>query len=259
MLTSRIRLPLRISVRSTSLALRTARTATNAATADTATNTDRKFEKLEADLDRRPLVELAPYRPEKKTWSSASGVNPYDGSNRQYISIPNILPSDRRQEGTPEHHNYFPTSGMLDATSMIGICLRRIEHVPRAYTIFRSLLIEYNAGTKALPEADVFGKVIEGISQLGKEGEKDYLKWRSKAERIVEQWEEAFYGLPAHKLAYKAVLERNGAKVYQGWFNGLVAYVDNHLALLLSLTKDPKLHWTASQSTSRMAVSQWKI
>jgi DNA-directed RNA polymerase len=108
---------------------------------------------------------------------------------------------------------------------MISICLRRPEHVPRAYQIFKQLVEDSKTGLRTIPDAEVWGRVIEGVASLGREGQGEgvvYQKWRQRAERLVGWWEAACgtdsVGLPAG-------LGKGGLKVYQGWFEGMIKCV----------------------------------
>ena len=212
MLRTRLRLPLRLHARSYSLG--------------------QLKKQPEPEPDVVPDIKVGPLRsldkpakpvksaPPTKTWASKND-NIYTGHAQQYISIPNILPPDVQDENTPEQHTLYPTSSVLDSISMISICLRRLDHIPRAYSIFRQLLQDYNSNLKPLPDADTFGKVCEGVSRLSTLGKETDELWRNRAARLVEQWEEVHLPEQISRDEYQAALKNNGIKVYQGWFNGL--------------------------------------
>jgi hypothetical protein len=204
MLPTRIRAPLRIPQRSFISRLYTTPTNPRAAP--------------QAAL-KEPEAESASYAPfpTTRTWTSSSSSNPVNGQPRQFIALPQVLPTDAQSESTAELRTLFPSSGVIDSAAMIGICLRREDHIPRAYSIFRQLLADYASGSQPVPDAELFGKVVEGVSLLGKPSVPQSAKWRSRAERIVEQWEE-IHG----SGEYQAALQNSGIKVYQGWLSGLV-------------------------------------
>lgn len=73
-----------------------------------------------------------------------------------------------------------------------------------------------------MPDAEVWGKVIEGVARLGREVPQEGVKsamWRRRAQDLVDRWE--IY----HKTRGLNVLTgegEGGLKVYQGWFAGSV-------------------------------------
>ncbi|KAK4689779.1 hypothetical protein P7C73_g327, partial [Tremellales sp. Uapishka_1] len=159
--------------------------------------------------------------------------NPYPGRNHASLMLPSPLPPDavsaKVGEATTANAMLYPSTQLLDQLSLISICLRRPEHVPRAYQIFRRLLDESANGLRPVPESEVWGSVIEGVSRL--EGE----NWKSRAEKLVWRWEESCgspQGVPA--------LAKNGVKVYQGWFRGLISR-QSPLTPLAPYLSDPTL------------------
>lgn len=72
-----------------------------------------------------------------------------------------------------------------------------------------------------IPEAKVWAMVIEGVASLGNVHNhgSSAPKWRGRAARLVEQWGEA-HGARGSKEP--AGMDRDGLRVYQGWFNGLI-------------------------------------
>ena len=137
---------------------------------------------------------------------------------KKIVALPSLLPTDSQDQNTAAHHSLYPTSGVIDSASMIGICLRRKDHIPRAYQIFRQLMADYEAGVRGVPDADIFGRVVEGVSTLGQEGMPNYEHWRSRAERMIDQWEAVYKASNGY-----AALGSQGIKVYLGWFSGMVA------------------------------------
>ena len=149
--------------------------------------------------------------------SSRTRLSPvYDYGPRQFLSLPNILPPDAAADHTAQQHDLYPSTGVLNQTSMIGICLRRKEHIPRAYQIFRNILTDHEGGLRPCPDADIFGSVIEGLGLLGEEGSMHASLWRTRANKALQKWEELQHGQPLH-----ASLGNNGISVYRGFFSGL--------------------------------------
>lgn len=143
--------------------------------------------------------------------------------DRPMIQLPDPLPSDVSAPPTDPRSALYPTTGILDAHSMISVCLRTPEHIPRAYQIFRQLLEENRKGLTRMPDASVWGKVIEGAAKLGREvNPNDTIKsamWRRRARDLVDRWE------THHRTSGLPVLaggNEDGIKVYQGWFAGTV-------------------------------------
>lgn len=141
----------------------------------------------------------------------------YPVREQSLVNMPSPLPPDVLNSTDSLGASLYPSTGVLDSISMIAICLRRPEHIPRAYQIFNHILIESRANTsKRTPEADIWGKVIEGVASLGK----DKLKaktWLSRAEVLVARWEtmsDVPRGTPA--------LANGGIKIYQGYLSGLL-------------------------------------
>ncbi|WWC87227.1 uncharacterized protein L201_002115 [Kwoniella dendrophila CBS 6074] len=154
--------------------------------------------------------------------SSSSLGSVYPSRQHPLLHLPSPLPNDI----TPSDPNsvqstLYPPTGVIDSISMISICLRRPEHVPRAYQIFKQLLEDSASGLRRIPDAEVWSRVIEGVASLGKESEGiAFENWRKRAERLVSQWE----GVNGNFAAKEPMgLEKGGLKVYQGWFNGLIS------------------------------------
>lgn len=137
------------------------------------------------------------------------------------LNLPSPLPNDISPPPDSPQASLYPSTGVIDSISMISICLRRPEHVPRAYQIFTQLLHDSPTGRMIIPEAKVWAMVIEGVASLGNVHShgSNAPKWRGRAARLVEQWGET-HG--ARNSKEPAGLDRDGLKVYQGWFNGLI-------------------------------------
>ena len=133
----------------------------------------------------------------------------------------------------------YPSTGVLDSVSLISICLRRPEHVPRAYQIFRQLLEDSKTKTRRMPDTEIWAKVVQAMAELGaprykgeeggggprgmeaqrRKAEEEAAKWRDRTRGVVDAWEAAF------RLSGQGVVagrEKEGIKVYQGWFAGML-------------------------------------
>ena len=143
----------------------------------------------------------------------------YPTRNSPLIHIPQPLPADVMHAADYATANIYPTAGVLDSISMIAICLRRREHIPRAFQIFQQILLSAKGSPHRLPEAEIWARVIEGIASLGelKQGDDTWKTWRGRAEALVGKWE-ANNNVPR---GYSA-LQHDGLKVYQGWLSGLL-------------------------------------
>jgi DNA-directed RNA polymerase len=138
------------------------------------------------------------------------------------------------------HATLYPSTGVIDNISTISICLRRPDQVPRAYLIFRQLLQDSKTGVRRMPDTEIWAKVVQGMASLGKEpdasvqeegqqsgrhrarssaGGSDAAKWRDRTRSVIDAWESAFKGTSRGELPGR---EREGIKVYQGWFAGMV-------------------------------------
>ncbi|KAK8846742.1 hypothetical protein IAR55_005829 [Kwoniella newhampshirensis] len=163
-----------------------------------------------------PKPTLHPLEPRMRIETSR-----FPGRSHPLLHLPSPLPSDITPGPNAPQAALYPSTGVIDSVSMISICLRRPEHVPRAYQIFKQLLEDSISGQKRMPDAEVWARVIEGVASLGKEtdGTVHWANWRKRAERLVSQWENA-NGVWGNKEP--AGLDKGGLKVYQGWFNGII-------------------------------------
>jgi DNA-directed RNA polymerase len=141
-----------------------------------------------------------------------------------------MVPRDSFDEASSAQKEVYPSSSVIDSISMIGICLRRKEHIPRAYQIFRQLYEDYEVGLRPMPDADVFGRLTEGCYALAMSGSSQAERWRNRGELTVARWEKAMRRTdPIAKTQSVprgdkvAVKDRRGLKVYGGWFSGLLA------------------------------------
>lgn len=143
----------------------------------------------------------------------------YPERRQPYIHLPSPLPADVLHANDPALSALYPSTGVIDAISMIAICLRRPEHVPRAFQIFNHLLVDVKANGKRIPEAEIWGRVVEGVASLGQEktDDKAYQNWRSRAEVLVGKWETT-----NQRPKGTACLDNDGLKIYQGWLSGLI-------------------------------------
>ena len=135
---------------------------------------------------------------------------------RSIVQLPSPIPLDSLQDADPLQHAFYPSSRLLESISMISMCLRRKEHIPRAHQVFQTLLKDTDNGTAGIPEAQVFGKVAEGAASLASEDDSDGV-WRNRAAAIVRRWE-TLHGFPRDT----PYLGQEGIKVYAGWLSGLV-------------------------------------
>ncbi|OCF41176.1 DNA-directed RNA polymerase, mitochondrial [Kwoniella heveanensis CBS 569] len=180
----------------------------------------------EADPDHTPsyyhnaprqLPRLNPLEPRIRMETSQ-----YPSRSHPALHLPSPLPTDITPGPNAPQSSLYPATGVIDSISMISICLRRPEHVPRAYQIFKQLLEDSASGRQRIPDAEVWARVIEGVAGLGKESEKNihWENWRKRAGRLVSQWEAAN---GVWDLKEPAGMNKGGLKVYQGWFNGLIS------------------------------------
>jgi hypothetical protein len=143
----------------------------------------------------------------------------YPTRNPSLIRIPQPLPADVLNATDYAQSSMYPASGVLDSISMIAICLRRREHIPRAYQIFQQILLDAKGMPHRLPEAEVWARVLEGITSLGemKPGDETWKTWRTRAEALLGRWE-SHNNMPRGQPA----LQHEGLKVYQGYLSGLL-------------------------------------
>ncbi|WVN88677.1 uncharacterized protein L203_103890 [Cryptococcus depauperatus CBS 7841] len=172
----------------------------------------------QALLCRRSATQLAHHQDISRPLGSSS-----DTPFQNYVSfnLPTPLPRNVMPPPNSPQAALYPSTGVIDAISMISICLRRPEYVPRAYQIFTQLLRDSITGQTSAPEARVWAMVVEGVAALGNESSSgnNAEKWRKRAESLVEKWGESS-GLQGRKEP--AGLDRDGVRIYQGWFNGLI-------------------------------------
>ncbi|ORY26907.1 hypothetical protein BCR39DRAFT_540046 [Naematelia encephala] len=128
------------------------------------------------------------------------------------LHLPIPLPPDVQPTAAAPQSTLFPSSPVLDATSMISICLRKPEYTPRAYQIFRKTLDDSAAGLKGRPDASIWGQVVEGLVKMSDE------EWKLKAENLVHRWESSFGPLKVGQ----AVKQQGGLQIYRGWMSGLL-------------------------------------
>ena len=164
-----------------------------------------------------PEQDLPPYVQEVP--SEPRDLRSYNAS-REPIYLPTLLPPDAISTATPAHHIYYPGANILDSTSMISICLRRRENIPRAYQIYKQLIESVEKEEAAIPDAELFAKVAEGTASMWEKNSAAGDAWRIRAKRVAEDWTNV------HKVAKgKPVTTDRGYKVYAGWLTGLVKCV----------------------------------
>lgn len=200
-----------------------------------------------------------------------------------FTILPSPIPDDRQsRKERPSSTTFartqselYPTTGLLDALSLISVCLRKRETTERGYEIFKRILGDVQEGRCAPPDAAVWGSVIAGISALAspaspptttttttKDGgeaapederrlevqRKTAETWARRARELVHLWEKLNGAQPGEA----AGLRRGGEKVYQGWLRGLLQYVPTSLFCgpgLMVLCVVPGRRWTCSCRT----------
>ena len=134
--------------------------------------------------------------------------------------MPSPLPPDVLIAGDTAQSTMYPSTGVLDSIALIAISLRRPDLVPRALMMFNQMLALVKADpSRQMPEAEIWGKVIEGVASLGKEGPKNQepAVWLGRAEKLIGRWE-SINDVPTGSAA----LQNDGIKIYQGWMSGLL-------------------------------------
>lgn len=167
-----------------------------------------------------------------------------------FTILPSPIPDDRPIRGTTDipppnspharttQSELYPSTGLLDALSLISVCLQKRETVPRGYEIFKRILADVSAGRCAVPDAAVWGSVIEATTALGKpdlsipstdarRSEVARLSedaWIRRGRELVGLWEEVNGAGtdPQGSRVRVYGLKRGGEKVYQGWLRGLL-------------------------------------
>lgn len=173
-----------------------------------------------AESEDRPSYYETPHPSFDQHDTSSSKVEAeYPTRTSPLIHMPQPLPADVMNAADYATGTMYPAAGVLDSISMIAICLRRPEHIPRAFQIFQQILLSAKGSPHRLPEAEVWARVIEGVASLGemKQGDEAWKTWRGRAEALVGKWE-ANNNVPR---GYPA-LQHDGLKVYQGWLSGLL-------------------------------------
>ena len=180
-----------------------------------------------------PLAQLAEIEPE-----IPPPFSPHDPSFRTHkprsdhyprrigslLNLPPPLPPDVTAQPTDPRDAIYASAGVIDSISMISICLRRPEFVPRAYQVFQQLLEDAGHGPGRMPEADVWGRVIEGVARLGEESSAvgRAFHWRTRAAKLVDRWESVS---GYHARDRTLPIPKEALKIYQGWFIGTVKFV----------------------------------
>ncbi|KAJ9111267.1 hypothetical protein QFC22_006567 [Naganishia vaughanmartiniae] len=153
-------------------------------------------------------------------------------------------PSETSTPDTRTQSELYPSTGLLDALSLISVCLKRKETTPRGYEIFKRIVRDAQEGRCAVPDAAVWGSVVEGVTALARvspslptEGRRlvderaeqirrlEAESWERKGRELVVLWEGLSEGSLADKGGLKGRpvgVQRGGEKVYQGWLRGLL-------------------------------------
>ena len=141
----------------------------------------------------------------------------YPGRIAPPLSVATPLPPDVPALPTDPREAIYQNNGVIDSISMLSICLRRPELMPRAYQIFRQILEDAAIGLQRMPDEDTWGRVVEGSALLGQGSTEIAETWRKRAARLVERWE---FASPRRER-----FSKKGLKVYQGFFSGMVRWV----------------------------------
>lgn len=154
--------------------------------------------------------------PSRRPWSDSQ----YPTREPGLVRMPSPLPPDVLFADDSAQSTMYLSGGVLDSIALIAISLRRPDLVPRALLMFNQMLSGVKAdSSRQIPDAEIWGKVIEGVASLGKQqtGGQDPTVWLGRAERLVGRWEsmnDVATGSPA--------LLNEGIKIYQGWMSGLL-------------------------------------
>lgn len=172
--------------------------------------------------------------PERETTATPAFHNP------SFTILPSPIPLDepRHKDASPRptQSELYPSTGLLDALSLISICLVKRATVPRGYEIFRRILADVAAGRCTAPDAAVWGSVIEAISSLSlhvstptedtraaEAAQSEADAWARRARELVGRWEEVNgAAAPGGSRVRAWGLKRGGEKVYQAWLRGLL-------------------------------------
>lgn len=171
--------------------------------------------------------------PQRETTATPTFHNP------SFTILPSPIPLDdpRAKDPSPRptQSDLYPSTGLLDALSLISICLVKRATVPRGYEIFRRILADVSAGRCAAPDAAVWGSVIEAIAALSvnvskatderaaEVAQSEADAWARRARELVRRWEEVNGAGASGSSRVRAWgLKRGGEKVYQGWLRGLL-------------------------------------
>lgn len=121
----------------------------------------------------------------------------------------------------------FPSTNIVNATSMIAILLRNRETINRAYLVFMRQLDVAQSGEASWPDAALWGKMVQGVASIGRADPTNArYKWYQRAQELVERWNE----VQAERLGEPAksevpMLNNDGVQIYSGYMIGLLQYV----------------------------------
>lgn len=137
------------------------------------------------------------------------------------LHLPTPLPGDAQFDSSNEE--MYPSTNIVNAISMISICLRRKETIPRAYQVFSRQLELAEQGRSLWPDATIWGKTVEGLASFGRVDESSTLyKWFQRAQDLVSRWETVSAMRLQREIAPgEAVLDNGGIQIYTGLLHGL--------------------------------------
>jgi DNA-directed RNA polymerase len=209
----------RAAVSRQSLVVRAGPSTTLARTLKTTSRTLRPAAQLAESEDRPSYYDNTPVSHDQPEPNYRNIESDYPTRSPNLIRMPQPLPADVTNATDYAQSSMYAASGVLDSISMIAICLRRPEHIPRAYQIFQQILLDAKGSPHRLPEAEVWARVLEGITSLGemKPGDDTWKTWRTRADAMVGRWE-SHNNMPRGQPA----LQHDGLKVYQGYLSGLL-------------------------------------
>jgi hypothetical protein len=171
------------------------------------------------------------------------------------VVLPPPLPDDL--PATETQSALYPATSLLDSLSLIHICLARKDTIPRAHSIFWTILEDHTAHKASLPGPNVWASVIEGIlsldapKQAGGRSNTGKSSWAPKADVLVAEWEKLNGGRidPESSRPRPYGLGKGGEKIYSAYLKGLVS---------AGLSPSPMLPYLHSRSLSLTALtSTW--
>lgn len=168
------------------------------------------------------------------------------------VVLPPPLPDDLPM--TENQSALYPATSLLDSLSLIHICLARKDTIPRAHSIFWTILEDHTAHRASLPDPNVWASVLEGIlsldapKQAGGRPNTGKSSWAPKADALVAEWEKLNGGRtdPESSRPRPYGLGKGGEKIYAAYLRGLVS---------AGLSPAPILPYLHSKSLSLTALT----